>query len=55
VTYIAAGLVAFVVGWVIDALLQPYLGPGATLILSFAISPVAFFMAPTWLNELRHG
>ena len=54
-TYIAAGLVAFMVGWVIDALLQPYLGSGVTLILSFVISTVAFFMARRWLNELRHG
>jgi len=54
-TYIAAGLAAFVVGWVIDALLQPYLGTGATLILSFVISTGAFFMARRWLNELRHG
>ena len=55
VTYIGAGLVAILVGWVIDALLQPYLGTGATLILSFVISTVAFFMARRWLNELRHG
>jgi uncharacterized protein YybS (DUF2232 family) len=55
VTYIAAGLVAFMVGWVVDALLQPYLGPGATLILSMVISTVAFFMARRWLNELRRG
>lgn len=54
-TYIAAGLVAFMVGWVIDTLCQPYLGFGATLILSLAISTVAFFMARRWLNELRHG
>jgi fucose permease len=55
VTYIGAGLVTILVGWVIDTLLQPYLGTGATLILSFVISTVAFFMARRWLNELRHG
>ena len=55
VTYIAAGLAAMLVGWVIDALLQSYLGTGATLIVSFVISTVAFFMARRWLNELRHG
>ena len=53
--YIGAGLVAIVVGWVIDALFQPYLGTGATLILSFVVSTIAFFMARRWLNELRHG
>jgi hypothetical protein len=55
VTYIGAGLAAILVGSVIDALLQPYLGTGATLILSFVISTVTFFMARRWLNELRNG
>lgn len=54
-TYIGAGLLAILVGWVIDALFQPYLGTVATLILSFVISTGAFFMARRWLNELRHG
>ena len=54
-TYIGAGLVAMLLGWLIDALLQPYLPTGATLILSFVISTVVFFMVRRWLNELRHG
>jgi len=55
VTYLGAALVAILVGWMIDALCQPYLGTGATLTLSFVISTVAFFMARRWLNELRDG
>ena len=54
-TYLGAALVAILVGWMIDALCQPYLGTGATLTLSFVISTVAFFMARRWLNELRDG
>ena len=54
-TYIGAGLVAMLLGWFIHALFQPYLGTGATLILSFVISTVAFFMVRRWLSELRHG
>ena len=54
-TYIAAGLAAMLVGWVVDALLHPYLGTGATLLVSFVFSTVAFFMARRWLNELRNG
>ena len=54
-TYIAAGLLAIMVGWITDALFQPYLGTAATWILSFVISTVAFFMARRWLNELRNG
>jgi hypothetical protein len=45
----------YLIGWVIDALFRPYLGTGTTLILSFVISTVAFFLARRWLNELRHG
>lgn len=41
-------------GWFIDDLLQPYLGTGVTLTLSFVISTVAFFMVRRWLNALRH-
>ena len=55
VTYIAAGLAAMLVGWVVDALLHPYLGTGATLLVSFVFSTAAFFMARRWLDELRHG
>lgn len=54
-TYIGAALAAILVGSVVDALFQPYLGTGATLLLSFVISTVAFFMARRWLNELRNG
>jgi hypothetical protein len=55
VTYIGAGLAAILVGWVVDALFQSYLGTGATLLLSFVISTVAFFLARRWLNALRNG
>lgn len=53
--YIGGALVATLVGWLIDDLLQPYLGTGMTLVLSFGISTVIFFMVRRWLNELRHG
>ena len=54
-TYIGAALGAMLLGWIIDAIFQPYLGTGATLILSFVISTVAFFMVRKWLDELRNG
>ncbi len=54
-TYLGAALVAIVVGWIVDALCQPFLGSAATLIASFVVSTVAFFMARKWLNELRDG
>jgi hypothetical protein len=50
---IGAGLAALLAGWVADGLLQPYLGTGVTLLPSFAVSTVVFFVARRWLLELR--
>jgi len=46
---------ALLAGWVIDAMLQPFLGMGLTLVLSFAGSTVVFFIVRRWLKELRDG
>jgi TM2 domain-containing membrane protein YozV len=50
---IGAGLAALLAGWMVDGLLQPYLGTGVTFLLSFALSTVIFFAARRWLLELR--
>jgi hypothetical protein len=50
---IGAGLAASLAGWMLDELLQPFLGTVATLLLSFAASTVVFFVARRWLRELR--
>lgn len=42
-----------VAGWIIDDMLQPFLGMGLTLLLSFAGSTVVFFATRKWLRELR--
>jgi hypothetical protein len=53
--YLGAALAAIGAGWLVDDLFQPYLGTGMTLMLSFVVSTVVFFMVRRWLNELRHG
>jgi hypothetical protein len=50
---IGAGVVASLAGWMVDGLLQPYLGTAVTLLLSFGLSTVVFFVARRWLIELR--
>jgi hypothetical protein len=50
---LAAGLMASVAGWLIDDLVQPYLGVGARVVLSLVCSTVIFFIARRWLRELR--
>jgi uncharacterized membrane protein YdjX (TVP38/TMEM64 family) len=44
-----------VAGWIIDAMLEPFLGSGVTLFVSFVASTVIFFMARKWLRDLRDG
>lgn len=50
---LAAGLVASLGGWMIDDLLQPYLGAGPTMLLSLIASALLFFFARKWLQDLR--
>ena len=52
---IGAGVVAMLAGWIIDAMLEPFLGNGVTLFVSFVASTVIFFMARKWLRDLRDG
>jgi hypothetical protein len=42
-------------GWVIDALLEPLLGMGPTLLVSFVGSTIVFFVVRNWLKGLRDG
>jgi hypothetical protein len=52
---IGAALAATLAGFIVDAMLEPYLGVGPTLIASFACSTWIFFLARKWLIELRGG
>ena len=42
-------------GWIVDDTLQPLLGTGFTLLVSFVASTVAFFVVRNWLKSLRDG
>ena len=50
---LGAGLAAMLAGWIVDDALQPYIGIGPTLILSFVVSTVVFFVTRKWLLEMR--
>lgn len=52
---IGGSVIALLAGWLIDAMLEPFLGSGATLVVSFVGSAVAFFFARKWLRDLRDG
>jgi len=50
---LVAAAVASLGGWVLDDLLQPYLGTGMTLVLTLAASTLMFFYVRRWLVDLR--
>ena len=50
---LGAAVAAMLVGWVIDDMVQPFLGLGPTLLISFVASAIVFFMAREWLLDLR--
>ncbi len=50
---LVAGLVASVAGWAMDDALQPFLGVGVTLALSFVSTTVLFLVLRKWLVDLR--
>jgi hypothetical protein len=50
---IGAGLAASLAGWMVDGLLQPFLGTGVAVVLSLVCSTVVFVFARRWLIELR--
>ncbi len=50
---LAAGIVASLAGWMVDDLIQPYLGMGFAFLLSFVSSTVVFYVARKWLIDLR--
>ena len=52
---IGAALAATLAGWVIDELFEPYLGVASTLVISFAVSTVVFFVVQRRLKALRDG
>ncbi len=50
---LAAAVAASLAGWVLDELLQPYLGVGVTLVFSLVASTLIFFYVRRWLLDLR--
>ncbi len=50
---LVAAAVASLAGWVLDDLIQPYLGMGVTLVLTLVVSTLIFFYVRRWLVDLR--
>ncbi len=50
---LVAAATASLVGYVLDDLVQPYLGTGTTLPLTLVASTLIFFYVRRWLVDLR--
>jgi hypothetical protein len=50
---LAAGLVASVAGWMLDGVLEPFLGVSLRLLLSLVFTTAIFLLARRWLRALR--
>ena len=52
---IAAAIIASILGWIIDAAIEPFMGIGGRVFVGLIVSTVAFVYARNWLVRLRDG
>jgi hypothetical protein len=52
---LAAAMIASIVSWMIDAVIEPYTGIGTRIFISLIDSTFAYFYARRWLINLRDG
>lgn len=52
---IAAAVIASILGWIIDAAIEPFMGLGGRIFIGLIVSIVAYVYARNWLLTLRDG
>ena len=52
---IAAALIASILGWIIDAAIEPFVGIGARIVVGLITSTIIYVYARHWLVRLRDG
>jgi hypothetical protein len=52
---IAAALIASIAGWIVDALIEGYLGIGARIFIGIAVSTYVYVYARNRLLRLKNG
>jgi ABC-type phosphate transport system permease subunit len=48
-------VIASLVGWVLDSLIEPFLGVGARVLIGIMVGVYAYVYARNWLLRLRDG
>ena len=52
---IAAAIIASILGWIINAAIEPFMGIGGRISLGLIVSTIAYVYARNWLVRLRDG
>jgi hypothetical protein len=52
---IAAALIASLIGWIIDAAIESFLGIEARIFIGLIVSTIVYVYARRWLLQLRDG
>jgi len=52
---IAAAIIASLLGWIIDAIIEPFMGLGGRVLVGLVTGPFIFVYARNWLLKLRDG
>lgn len=52
---IAAAIIASLVGWMIDAVIEPFMGIEARIFIGLITSTFIYYYARNWLRNLRDG
>ena len=48
-------MIASILGWIIDAALEPFMGIGGRIFVGLIVSTVIYVYARNWLVRLRDG
>jgi hypothetical protein len=48
-------MIASIIGWVIDAAIEPFMSIGGRIFVGLIVSTVAYVYARNWLVRLRDG
>ena len=52
---LAAAVIASILGWIVDATIEPFMGIGGRIFVGLIVSTIAYVYARNWLVRLRDG
>jgi hypothetical protein len=52
---LAAAIIASLLGWIIDAIIEPFMGLGGRVFVGLVTGTLIYYYARNWLLKLRDG